>query len=141
MLSRGFIAALLIAVLGQTAARAQDARATIGGRVSDAQGSAVPNASVEVTSEDTTVKQTTVTNEQGNWTVQFLLPGRYRFSIARPGFKTAIRDGITLQAADIKQFDTLLEVGAVTQSVEVNAEAPLIDTTAATSGTVISSAR
>src|SRR5690348_1197741 len=124
MLKRGLKAALLLAVLTQAVVSAQDARATIGGRVSDAQGAAVPNASVEVTSEDTAVKQTTVTNEQGNWTVQFLLPGRYRFTIARPGFKTSIRDGITLQAADIKQFDIVLEVGAVTQSVEVNAETP-----------------
>src|SRR5690348_1208294 len=106
-MTRGFIVALLV-VFAHSAASAQDARATIGGRVTDRQGSAVPAAAVEVTSEDTTVKQTTVTNEQGNWTVQFLLPGRYRFSIARPGFKTLIRDGITLQAADIKQFDVLL---------------------------------
>src|SRR5207237_8210287 len=50
----------------------------------------------------------------------------------------SIHDGITLQAADIKQFDVQLEVGATTKSVEVTAEAALIDTTAATSGTVIS---
>src|SRR5215472_2732442 len=113
--NRGLIAILLMAVFALAIGRAQDARATIGGRVTDGQGSAVPAAAVEVTAEDTAVKQTTVTNEQGNWTVQFLLPGRYRFSIARPGFKTLIRDGLTLQAADIKQFDMVLEVGAVTQ--------------------------
>ena len=70
---------------------------------------------------------------------KFLLPGQYRFSISHPGFKTMVRAGITLQAADIKQIDIVLEVGAVTQSVEVTAEASLIDTTSATSGTVISS--
>ena len=134
--------AIFLSLMGALAALnlpAQDARATIGGRVSDFQGAAVPNAAIEVIAEDTAVRQTTITNEQGNWTVQFLLPGRYRFSVSRPGFKTMIRDGLTLQAADIKQLDVVLEVGAITQSVEVTAEAALIDTTSATSGTVISS--
>jgi hypothetical protein len=134
--------AIFLSLIGALAALnlpAQDARATIGGRVNDLQGAAVPNAVIEVIAEDTAVRQTTITNEQGNWTVQFLLPGRYRFSVSRPGFKTMIRDGLTLQAADIKQFDVVLEVGAITQSVEVTAEAALIDTTSATSGTVISS--
>src|SRR5215471_9963975 len=118
---------------------AQDARATIGGRVIDTQSAPVPNAAIEVIAEDTAIRQTTITNDQGNWTIQFLLPGRYRFSVSRPGFKTMIRDGLTLQAADIKQFDVVLEVGAINQSVEVTAETALIDTTSATSGTVISS--
>jgi len=134
--------AIFLSLMGTFAALnlpAQDGRATIGGRVSDFQGAAVPNAAIEVIAEDTAVRQTTITNEQGNWTVQFLLPGRYRFSVSRPGFKTMIRDGLTLQAADIKQLDVVLEVGAITQSVEVTAEAALIDTTSATSGTVISS--
>ena len=103
--------AIFLSLMGALAALnlpAQDARATIGGRVSDFQGAAVPNAAIEVIAEDTAVRQTTVTNEQGNWTVQFLLPGRYRFSVSRPGFKTMIRDGLTLQAADIKQFDVVL---------------------------------
>ena len=49
---------------------AQSSRASLGGRVTDAQGAAVPNAEVAVVSEDTAVKQTTRTNDQGNWVVQ-----------------------------------------------------------------------
>ena len=60
---------------------AQSSRATLGGRVTDAQGSAVPNAEVSVVSEDTAVKQTTKTNDQGNWVVQFLIPARYNFTV------------------------------------------------------------
>lgn len=116
---------------------AQESRATLGGRVIDPQGAVVPNAEVVVTSDDTGVKQQTRTNAQGNWAVQFLIPGRYSFIIAAPGFKKAERKGMTLQTADMKQIDVTLELGAVAETISVTGEAPLIDTTSATSGTVI----
>src|SRR5262249_42352219 len=116
---------------------AQEVRATIGGKVTDSQGALIPGASVTLTSDETNVKQTTETNESGNWAVRFLLPGKYRFSVSATGFKTAERSGITLQTGDVKQIDVQMEIGASTQSVEVVSEVPLIDTTAATSGTVI----
>src|SRR5438067_2245283 len=130
---------LLVAAGCSTASmlHAQEVRATMGGRVIDAQGGVVPSATVLVVSDDTEVKQQTSTNPQGNWIVQFLLPGRYHLSITASGFKALERSGIALQAGDNKQLDSQLEVGATTQSVEVNAEVPLIDTTSATSGTVI----
>src|SRR4051812_21483776 len=120
---------------------AQSSRAALGGRVTDAQGAVVPNASVVVTSEDTAVKQTTKTNDQGNWAVQFLVPAKYSFAITAPGFKTTERTGIVLQTSDNKQIDTQMEVGTSTSEVTVNADAPLIDTTAAVSGTVIGEAQ
>ncbi len=116
---------------------AQEARATLGGRVLDPLGAVIPGADVVVTSDDTNVKQQTVTNTQGNWIVQFLIPGHYSFSITVSGFKRAERRGLTLQAADNKQIDMQLEVGEIAQTVEVTAETPLIDTTSGTSGTVI----
>src|SRR5260370_22341292 len=125
---------LIFFLLGNVA-WSQEARATIGGRVTDAQGAAVPNAVVVVIDDDTGVKQQTRTNTQGNWTVQFFLPGHYQFTVTAPGFKTENRQGFTLQTADNKQIDIQLEVGSSSQSVEVTAEAPLIDTTSATSGT------
>ncbi len=117
---------------------AQTSRATLGGRVTDAQGSAVPNAEVSVVSEETDVKQITRTNEQGNWVVQFLIPARYNFTISAAGFKSVEHKGIVLQTSDNKQIDSQLEVGSTTTELTVTAEVPLIDTTAATSGTVIS---
>ncbi len=116
---------------------AQEARATIGGRVMDSQGGLVPNAMVQVVNDDTNVKRDTKTNEKGAWIVEFLLPGHYEFTISATGFKSETRKGITLQTADDKQLDTQLQVGASTQTVEVVDEAPLVDTTSATSGTVI----
>ncbi|HEV2484699.1 MAG TPA: carboxypeptidase regulatory-like domain-containing protein [Terracidiphilus sp.] len=116
---------------------AQDTRATIKGRVTDPQGSVIRGAEVKVVSADTNVARTTVTNDSGLWQIQLLLPGDYNFTITAPGFHMEQRQGITLQAADVKQFDVQLTVGAETQSVTVIAETPLIDTTAATSGTVV----
>ena len=99
---------------GASSLWAQTSRATLGGRVTDAQGSAVPNAEVSVVSEETDVKQTTRTNEQGNWVVQFLIPARYNFTISAAGFKSIEHKGIVLQTSDNKQIDSQLEVGSTT---------------------------
>jgi len=120
-----------------TSAWAQDVRATIGGRVADPQGAVIRGAVVTLTSNDTNVVRTTNTNESGLWQIQSLLPGRYHFTVASPGFNTEQRTGITLQAADVKQFDVRMAIGSEAQTVSVTSETPLIDTTAATSGTVI----
>ena len=76
---------------------AQSSRASLGGRVTDAQGSAVPNAEVAVISEDTAVRQTTKTNDQGNWVVQFLIPARYNFTVSAAGFKSVERKVLLVQ--------------------------------------------
>jgi hypothetical protein len=115
----------------------QEARATLGGRINDILGAGVPSAEVLVVSDDTGVTQRTITNGQGNWLVEFLLPGHYHFSVAAPGFKTVERQGVALQTSDNKTIDVQLQVGDSKQSVEVVSEVPLIDTTSATSGTVI----
>ena len=115
----------------------QEARASLGGKVSDAQGGVVPRADVAVTNDDTGVTQKITTNPQGNWLAQFLIPGHYSFTVTVPGFKQAERHGITLLTADNRQVDVQLEVGATNQQIRVTAEAQLIDTTSATSGTVI----
>ena len=71
----------------------------MGGQVTDEQGAVVPNAQVVVTSGDTNVEQRTRTNPQGNWQVQFLLPGNYRFRVESPVFETEERLGLVFQAA------------------------------------------
>src|ERR1700682_3910334 len=132
-----FVVSVLMLYFGTSNAWTQEVRATIGGRVTDPQGAVVPSAIVTVISDQTGVERQPQTKSQGNWIVQFLLPGPYHFLVAASGFKNAERKGITLQASDNKEIDTQLEVGTSTQSVIVTGEAPLIDTTSGTSGTVI----
>jgi hypothetical protein len=115
----------------------QEARANIQGKVTDPQGAAVPGAQISVISESTNVTQEATTNEQGSWTVRFLNPGSYRIVVSVTGFKTVERKGVVLQTADMRQLDIVLEMGQVAETITVSADPPLIDTTAATSGTVI----
>jgi hypothetical protein len=115
----------------------QGARATLGGRVTDAQGAVIPSADVVVSSQQTGVRQQTKSNDQGNWIVQALIPGAYDFTVTAKGFRTTERKGVTLQTGDNKLIDTQLDLGQTSTQVTVVAEVPLIDTTAATSGTVI----
>lgn len=117
---------------------AQESRATLGGRITDAQGAVIPNIDVVVISDATSVKQTTKTNDVGNWSVRFLAPGEYSVSVAAAGFRAVEHHGITLQTGDNKTFDIQLEVGGTTSQITVTGDIPLIDTTAAVSGTVIS---
>jgi hypothetical protein len=113
----------LVAVLGLCflagSAWGQESRANIQGRVTDPQGAAVPGAEVSVIAQDTNVKQTTTTNEQGSWTIRFLNPGTYRVAVSAAGFKTSERKGIVLQVADIKQVDLVLEIGQVSETAAI----------------------
>jgi hypothetical protein len=133
------LAAAVLLTTGMNVAQGQEVRASLGGRVTDSQGAAIPNAKVAVISDDTNVEQHTTTNGSGVWVVKFLLPGHYHFTATSDGFKTTERKGITLQTADDKTVDVQLEIGATSQSIDVVGEVPLIDTTMATSGTVINS--
>jgi len=130
---------LLCVLLSSIRAQAQEVRASIGGRVVDSQGGLIPGAEVTIVSVDTGLAQRTLTNEQGSWLLQFLLPGQYELSVVFLGFKKFERRGITLQAADHKTLDVELQVGDAEQVVDVTAEIPLIDTSSAGSGTVITS--
>lgn len=134
---RRFAVLLAAWVVVCSSAWAQGARATLNGRVTDAQGAVVPGVDVTVTSDDTNVKSQTKTNEQGAWIVQFLVPGSYSVNISAGGFKSVERKAIKLSTGDSKQIDTQLEIGTATTQLTVTAETPLIDTTAAVSGTVI----
>ena len=140
MCKQGFSRSVLATLLCLATAPlwAQDVRATMGGQVTDPQGALVPSAEVVVVSDDTGVRYTTKANNQGVWIAEALIPGTYRFSVSAKGFKTTNRENVVLQAQDNKRFDVQLEIGSSSQTVEVTAETPLIDTTAATSGTVIS---
>lgn len=115
----------------------QESRATLGGRVTDTQNAVVPHAAITVDSVETGVEEHTTTNNSGEWSVRALNPGHYTFTVTAPGFKTLNHQAIELQVGDQKTADVHLEVGAVSETVTVGAEAPLIDTSAAVSGTVI----
>jgi len=122
---------------GGSAGYAQSSLATLGGQVVDQQERVVPGAEVVVTSMATGVDVKTHTNNAGQWRVDSLVAGSYRFSVTAAGFSTLEHSAVELQIADKKFVDVSLQVGAASEKVVVEAETPLIDTTAAVAGTVI----
>lgn len=124
-----------------TSVRAQEARATILGRVTDPSGAVVLGATVRATHADTNAGATSVTNEQGNYEIPYLLPGIYRVEVEMPGFKKAVREGLELRVSDRLTLDFTLEVGNVAESVVVTGETPLLEAANASIGMVMDERR
>jgi hypothetical protein len=88
------IALCLLSIIAT--ALAQDFRATVTGRVTDANRAAIPNASVQVKNIGTNEVSTATTNSEGNYRVPFLRPGAYSITVEANGFKKSTRDNIEL---------------------------------------------
>ena len=107
---------------------AQSDRGTITGTVVDPAGAVVASAVVEATNTATDVAYSGASSATGNYTLAQLPAGTYNLSVVVPGFKKYLRPGIIVEVASIVRVDTTLEVGAATESVTVQAEAPLLKT-------------
>src|SRR5580700_4551731 len=115
-------------LLYAVAAFGQTNNGTITGTVSDPAGAVVPNASIEARNEATDFKFTAGTSNTGNYTLTQIPTGTYELTIAVAGFKKYVRPGIQVNVAETVRADASLEVGAATDTVTVNAEAPLLKT-------------
>lgn len=116
---------------------AQETRSMIFGHVRDSSGSPVPGAEITVTNTDTNVSISLRTNQAGYYEAPLLLPGNYQVEAVSPGFKKLQRRGIALPISTRVQIDVTLEIGNVTESISVTAEAPLLETNAVSTGQVI----
>lgn len=126
----GFVLGFLLAA---STVPAQEAfYGSIVGNVTDATGAVVPGAAVTITNTGTGVVVARKTNDQGLYQALNLLPGTYRVSLTASGFQTTVRDKVVLGGGQQVRVDATLQVGAVTQTVEVRAESPLINTETAT---------
>src|SRR5262245_20969886 len=101
---------------------AQQFKAAVNGTVTDGQGGVLPGVVVTVVNVDTTVPTETVTDSKGLYTVEDLIPGRYRLTAAMQGFKSYARDGIVLETAQTATINIELAIGAVEETVTVTAE-------------------
>src|SRR5881397_4100629 len=91
---------------------AQSDRGTITGTVADQTNAVIPGAGVVATNTETGTKYETVSTETGNYTLAQLPAGVYQLSVELPGFKKYVRQGLTVQAAQIIRIDASLEVGS-----------------------------
>ncbi len=115
----------------------QEFRGAILGRVTDPSGAVVTGAKVTITNEETGVAVEAATNQEGNYNVPFLLPGRYTVAAEMAGFKRAVRPGIIVQVSARITVDFALELGATTEALTVTAESPLLQTASADLGLVV----
>ena len=130
---------VLALVLGlQAVAYAQTGAASITGLVTDQSGAAVPGVTVTATNQATNVEYTAVTNATGSYDILSVPVGRYVVKAALSGFKTTSTRPITLEAKQIARLDLKMEVGALEDTVEVTAQAPVLQTETATVGEVLS---
>lgn len=122
---------LLAAVifLSPTMASAQAvANATIQGVITDASGARVANATVAATHTDTGQVQTTVSGSDGSYVLANLPVGSYQLEVSAPSFSKYVQSGIILQVGNNVEINVQLQVGTVTQNIEVSANAAMVET-------------
>ncbi len=134
------LATLLLLALAN-ATFGQSSTATLQGLVTDPTGAAIPGAEVSITDLATNITRRFTTADAGLYSFPLLRPGTYRLEVSKTGFKAAARNRVLLQVSDRVSLDISLEVGAATDRVNVEATAPLVNTTNATLGQVIENRR
>ncbi len=125
VLRLGFVA--LSAVLLTTPAEAQSGLATVTGIVSDETGGAVPGLTVTATNQATNVAYTGLTNDAGNYIITAVPIGTYVITVEMQGFK-GVQSTVTLSAAQTARVDFKLQIGTVTERVEVTATGAVLQT-------------
>jgi hypothetical protein len=113
------------------------ATSQIQGVVQDASGSAVPGADVKATQTDTNFVRSTTTGADGTYVLANLPIGPYRLEVSKQGFTSYVQTGIVLQVATQPTIDVSLKVGQVTEQIQVEANAALVETQTTSVGSVI----
>ena len=137
MLCRKIAVSALCAVLSVSAVFSQVGTSSITGRATDTSGAVIGKVSVTIVQPATNFQFAGVTNEDGIYRVPSLSPGLYRITFEAPGFKRTVRDNVDLRTGDTLAVDAVLQIGNVTESVEVTATTPLLETETSATGTVV----
>lgn len=117
-------------VLGSLAS-GQEFRASISGHILDSSGAAVPQAKIQAVNLANNETSNAISDSSGSYLIPLLRPGQYKFTVAAQGFKQYVRDNVTLEIGQAAGIDATLELGAITQSVEVSGETAMLDTQSA----------
>src|ERR1700692_1922017 len=123
---------LAMSLLSAGRAHAQVAGATLAGTVKDSSDASVPQAQVAITNVSTGVARNVTTDSAGFYTAPNLLPGDYEVKVTAQGFSTALHKGISLTVGAQQALNITLQVGQVSQTVEVTTEAPTVELTSST---------
>ena len=128
------LCAMLACLLAPT--WAQIGTSTMTGRVTDSSGAVVPNVKILVVQVSTNLTSTGVTNNDGIYRILSLQPGQYKVTFEGAGFKKA-SETVDLRTGDTLAVDVALQVGNITEVVEVSAASALLETETSATGTVV----
>jgi hypothetical protein len=128
---------LVSVMLTSPCAYAQVAGATLTGTVSDSSGAVIPNAQISIKNVATGQERVFSTDSAGFYSSPNLLPGQYAVTVTAAGFSTEVRSGITLTVGGQQRLDITMNVGQVSQKVEVTGEAPGIQLASSTISGVV----
>lgn len=131
----------LAVVFTTTVAHAQLSTASLSGTVTDPTGAVVPNATIVLTQTSTNFTRTSVTKADGSFHEEFLPVGTYRVQVTAPGFKKLERTGIELAVMQSAILNLTLEMGSTSETIDVTAAAPLVNTSDSTLGSSVSNER
>ena len=125
MLAKRFILGLILA---PALCFGQAGRAELFGAIHDPSGLAVPNAKIEAEDQATMARYSAISNQRGEYHILGLPPSHYVLTVEQPGFRQHRQSGITLRLADVAALNVTLEVGQPSESVNVTAAPPLLQT-------------
>jgi hypothetical protein len=128
---------LLVAGLLVSSPVLAQSTATLQGTVTDSKGDLIPNATVTVRNRSTSFERTTQTDSDGNYQVAALPVGVYTIEVKIEGFKTQVADNVTVEVARTVVQNFQMDVGALSEQVQVSSDVPVIETTTTSVGTVI----
>ncbi len=129
------LAAAVTAIVGE----AQTQTATLRGVVQDATGAVIPGATVTLTNVDQNRPWKSTTNQVGAYVLLQIPPGNYKLEVEAAGFKKFEQAGLILNVAQVAEINPVLELGAVTEVIEVTGQSPLLETATSTLGEVVNS--
>ena len=128
---------MLVAALLATSTALGQSTATVQGTVTDSKGAVLPNATVVVRNKNTSTERTVQTDSDGNYQVAALPVGLYAIEVRIQGFKTQVADQVTLEVARTITQNFQMDVGAISEQVQVSSDVPVIETSTTSVGTVI----
>jgi hypothetical protein len=134
------ILSVIVAVLfsaGLLSAQSEIGSAALNGTVTDSSGAAVPSAMVTVRNADTGLTRSMETTTAGLYSFNGLPAGKYELTIGTPGFRTIDHKDVVLSVGSLITIDGKLEVGGITETVSVAAEAPVIETSKSNFATTV----
>src|SRR6266849_1738616 len=134
-------AGILLVLLTMACPAAAQEAGTILGVVRDASGGTVPDARITITNVDTSEMRTAATGDDGAFRVPALRPGHYSVKVEKDGFKTATQKALTLDVAGQLVVNPTMEVGSSAQEVTVTGEAPIVNTTTSSLGSLVDDQR